>query len=691
MLDKLFNPQSVAVVGATPKEGKVGHIVLKNIISKFLGKVYAVNPSYTEILGVKCYPSVLDIPYEVDLIVIVVPARAVLDVLEQCGKKGVRNAVVITAGFKEIGREGAILEAKLTEICRKYGINLVGPNCLGIINTHAQLNATFSKTSPPKGNIAFLSQSGAFILAVIDWAISSNFGFSKIVSLGNKAVLDECDFMEYLASDDETDVIMLYLEGVRDGRRFIEVARKVSKKKPVVVMKSGRTEAGARAASSHTGTLAGSFAAFKAAFQQCGVVQADTIEELFDFSLILSNIRNIEKGIAIVTNSGGPGVMAADAVETFGLELARFERETIEKLKDVLPPEASIYNPVDVIGDADADRFGIAARIISEDRNVGAIIAILTPTARIDFDKAADYIAGISKPVVTCFMGGESILPAIEKLKEHRIMNFFDPVRAVKALSAVSTYSKARDRAYQEPVRFEVNKEVVRDIINEIRKRRAKIVGVEGLKVLEAYGIKVAPYGLARTADEAVEIADRIGYPVAMKIVSPDIIHKSDVGCVKLNVGKEDVKRTFFEIVTRAESYMSNARIDGVLVQKMIKGGKEVIVGMKRDPHFGPLLMFGMGGIYVEVFKDVSFRIAPVSRGDALEMIKSVKAYKILRGVRGEKMSDIESIVDVLLRISQLSLDFPDILEMDVNPIMVFEKGCCAIDFRMVVDTSKEV
>jgi len=674
MLESMFYPKVVAVVGATPKEGKVGNILLKNL-KGFEGKVYAVNPKYKEVLGFECYPSVEDIPEQVDLVVIAVPANAVADVLESCGRKGVKNAVVITAGFKEAGNYE--LERNIAEICRRYGINMVGPNCLGIINTSNGLNATFSGVMPPKGNMAFLSQSGAFILAVLDWAKANNVGFSKIVSLGNKAVLDEADFMSYLKEDDETEVILLYLEGVSDGRKFMEVAKEVAKVKPIVAVKSGKTEAGAKAASSHTGSLAGSFVAYRTAFRQCGVVEAESVEDLFDFSLILTRIRGMEGGMAIVTNSGGPGVIASDAVEMMGLKLAKFERETIDELRKILPPMANVYNPVDVLGDADADRFGRALEIVAKDPNVGGIIAILTPTAQIDFLKASEYVAKVEKPVVTCFMGGDSVKGAVEFLKEKGIVNFMDPVRAVRSLRSATLYDEMKGKLDRKVEEIEIEAKI------ELRKDR-KVLTAESFEILKAYGIPVPPYGIAKTAEEALKIADEIGYPVAMKIVSPDILHKTDVGCVKLNVGREDVKRVFYEIVKRAEDYLK-AEVEGVMVQKMMPAGREVIVGMKRDPQFGPLIMFGMGGIYVEVFKDVAFRIAPISREDAYEMVREVKAYRILKGVRGERPSDIDAVVDVILRVSKLSLDFEDIVEMDLNPVFVYEKGCCVVDAKMVL------
>ena len=682
MLDKLFNPRTVAVVGATPKEGKVGNTILKNLLASGTGllSIYAVNPRYDRIQGLKCYPSLSEIQGDIDLAVIAIPAEGVPNVLEQCAERGVENVVVISAGFKEVGREGAVLESELVKIAKEHKLNIVGPNCLGIINTHANLNATFGKTVPDKGSIAFLSQSGAFALAVIDWAKVEKVGFSKIVSLGNKAVLDECHFLEYLDKDPDTAVVAMYLEDVSEGSRFMRVVRKVSRTKPVVVMKSGMTEAGAKAASSHTGSIAGSVEAYRAAFAQAGIVEATSIQELFDFSLTLSRIQRIKGGIAIVTNSGGPGVMAADAIEESGLELTAFERETMEKLHPL--QLANSYNPIDVRGDATTDKFGTALSIVAEDGYVGAIIAILSPTAPIEFDKAGNYVMAINakKPVIPVFMGGETVMSAVEELKKHGIANYFDPVRAVKSLKAVKDYEERQKRVFEHPPHFNVDTGQIREQL------RHKL----GFELLKAYGIPIPAYGKAETADEALDIADKIGYPVAMKILSPDIIHKTDVGCVKLNVNREAVKESFFEIMRRGEKLTTARRIEGVLVQQMVAGGKEVIIGMKRDRHFGPLLMFGLGGIYVEVFRDVSFRIAPLGMSDAKEMIKNVRAYRILHGVRGEPMSDIDSLVNVLLRFSQLCVEFPDILEADLNPIKVFEygKGCYVVDFKMISTNS---
>ena len=701
MLDRLFDPRSIAIIGATPKADKVGNTILRNLCAvhdsartagETRSRIYAVNPKYTEILGLPCYPSVTRIEERVDLAVIVVPACNVPEVLEQCGSSGITNVIVISAGFKEAGRDGAVLEAELVRISKRYGIQLVGPNCLGVINTHAGLNATFGTAMPASGKIAFLSQSGAFALAVIDWAIQARMGLSKLVSLGNKAVLDESDFIEFLATDDATEVITMYLEDIRDGRRFMEIARRISETKPMVVLKGGKTEAGTKAASSHTGSIAGSVEAYRTAFRQTGVIEANSIDELFDFSLTLARIRHLDGGIAVVTNSGGPGVMAADEIERLGLQFAAFDRATIEHLRAL--DLANVYNPVDVRGDADSEKFGKALDIVAADNRVGALIAILSPTAPIAFETAGDHVLKVNEhtPVVPVFMSADAIAATVERLKLHGITNYFDPVRAVQALYAVMKYSERRARDSVAPPHFKANRTAVERILALQERDETRMgLGSEGFAVLEAYGIPVSPYGAAKTADEALTIADRIGYPVVMKVLSPEIMHKTDVGGVKLSVERDAVRETFFELVHRAERYTSAQRIEGVLVQKKIEGGREVIIGLKRDTHFGPLLMFGLGGIYVEVFKDVSFGIAPLCAEDALEMIKAVKAYRILRGTRGEPAADIVSLVEVLLRFSQLSVEFPAILEADLNPVTVFEKGkgCCAIDFKLVIEGRK--
>lgn len=701
MLDRFFNPESIALIGATPNTGKIGHTFIKNLLlcttaegeAARVKKLYAVNPKYEEILGVPCYPSVTQIPDRVDLAIIAIPAESVPAVIAECGQAGITHVLVISAGFKETGREGAILEAELVRLCAQYRLQVIGPNCLGIISTQAGLNATFGKVMPAPGRIAFLSQSGAFILAVIDWAVQAGVGFSKVVSLGNKAVLDESAFIEYLAADTATDVIALYLEDVRDGRRFMEVVRAATRSKPVVVMKSGKTEAGAKAASSHTGSLAGSVEAYRTAFLQAGMVEASSISDLFDFAQILARVPRITGGVAIVTNSGGPGVMAADALEEFGLTLAALKRETIKNLCTL--ELANFYNPVDIRGDADSEKFGRALEIVAADEGVGAVIAILSPTAPIDFAKAGEFLLGVNarKPVIPVFMGGDTVGETVNRLKQQGIANYFDPVRAIRALSAVRAYTEGRAKIHAAPPHFPAEAGVKEQVLQLLEHADARLgLGRGGFRILEAYGIPVVPYGTAVTADEALAMADKIGYPVALKVLSPDIMHKTDVGGVKLGVQRGAVIATFYELLQRAERYTSARRLEGVLVQQMVEGGREVIIGMKRDPRFGPVLMFGLGGLYVEVFKDVSFGIAPLSETEAGEMIKRVKAYRILRGTRGEAMSDIDSLVDVLLRFSQLCTETPELLEADLNPVRVFErgKGCTVIDVKMVVGAKDE-
>lgn len=675
-----FYPNSVALVGASAKKGSIGNVILNNL-KKFNGKVYAVNPNYSEIDGVECFESVKSLPEVVDLAVIATPAKTVPYIVEECGKKEIKNVIVISAGFKETGTEGATLEERVAESAKKYGIRLLGPNCLGIMNPEINLNATFSEIMPRRGNIAFLSQSGAFILAVILWAEKTRFGFSKIVSMGNKAVLSEADLLRFFARDEKTDVIMLYVEGIGNGREFMEVAKKVAREKPIVVMKAGKTESGAKAASSHTGSLAGSYEIYKTAFEQCGVVIAETVEELFDFSFALSKFRKAGK-VAIVTNSGGPGVMASDAVELNGLELANFKKDTIDELHKILPPSANFYNPVDILGDADTERFVKALDLVEKDENVGSIVAILAPTAQINYSKAVDRVLTCKKPIFCCFMGLDKSNE--ERLIDNKIPNFFDPSRAVKTISAVERYSRFEFRD-SSVVNFEVDKKSADKFFENVK---GKFVGVEGMKLLEYYGIKVAPFGIAQNFEEALEIAEKIGYPVVLKVISPDIIHKSDIGAIRLNVTRDKLKTEFFDMLSRVENLLPNARIEGVMVQKMIPGGREVIIGMKRDPYFGNVLMFGLGGVYVEVFKDVSFKIAPLSKEDAYDMVRRVKSYPLLRGVRGEKGVDVDAIAEAILRFSQLSMDYP-ILEMEINPLKAFESGCVAVDFRMLLEVRK--
>jgi len=697
MLDMFFNPKAVAVIGASHDPAKLGYGVLNNILnSGYSGQTYPINPKSAEILGLECYKSVLDIPGPVDVAIIVIPNRFVAGVLEQCGQKGIKGVVIITAGFREAGREGVKMERELVSIAHKYGIRLIGPNCLGIIDTVLPLNGSFAVGMPKKGNIGFMSQSGALCTAILDWAVAEDVGFSYFVSLGNKADVDEVDLLEAWENDKNSRVIISYLEGLRDGQRFINVARRVTRKTPFIVVKSGNTEAGSRAVSSHTGSLAGSEAAYDAAFRQSGVLRALSIQELFDYSLAFA-YQPILKGnqIAIVTNAGGPGIMATDALERSGLKLASLQHETIDYLRENLPPAANIYNPIDVIGDARADRYGRAIEAVLKDKNVDGLMVILTPQVMTEITETAELTGKISarysKPVLGCFMGKATIGPGIDILSKHNIPNYLFPERAAAAFKAMQDYHTWLERPPLDITSFDVDKEKVRQLLGDVREDGRLTMGeAEARDVMAAYGIRIPQSKVAKRADEAVQIAEEIGYPVVMKIASPDILHKSDIGGIKVGLNNAtDVRDAFDLIVYRATRYMPDATIWGVQVQEMVMGGKEIIIGMNRDPQFGPLLMFGLGGIYVEVLKDVTFRVAPISSLDAKEMIQEIRSYHLLQGVRGEQASDQEAIVDVLLRISQLVTDFPEIVELDINPLLVCEvaQGAVAVDARLVLSS----
>jgi len=695
MLEAFFRPSSIAVIGASRDPEKLGYAVLANLKEGgFPGALYPVNPRADEILELRAYPSVLDIPGPVDLAVVVIPYPLVPTVVEQCGQKGVGAVVVISAGFREAGREGLEREEELIEIARRHKIRLIGPNCLGVIDTHTPLNATFAAGMPPGGPIAFMSQSGALGTAVLDMALAGRIGFSRFVSLGNKADVDEVDLLEAWEDDPDSRVILIYVEGLPDGQRFMEVARRVTRKKPVVAVKSGVTRAGSRAVSSHTGSLAGSEAAYQAAFRQAGVIRAESMEHLFDYARALA-YQPLPAGdrVAIVTNAGGPGILATDALEHAGLRLARLQPQTIEALMADLPGAASAANPVDVLGDALADRYEHSLRLVLDDPGVDAAIVIVTPQAMTQIEETAHVVGriarGADKPVLGCFMGESRIAAGINVLREYDVPNYSFPERAATALAAMVAYHRERGRTLRQPERFEVDAKAVRKVLDGARAEgRVSIGDAEARAILEAYGFPVPPSRLAATPEEAIEAAEEMGYPVVLKVASPDILHKTDVGGVKLDLrSPDDVRDGFDLIVYRANRYVPGARVWGCLVQKMVPGGREVLIGMSRDPQFGPLVAFGLGGIYVEALKDVVFRIAPFSRAEAEEMIREIRAYPLLEGVRGEPPADHAAMADALCRVSQLVTDFPEIVELDINPLMVFDegRGAVALDMRLVL------
>lgn len=696
MLEAIFAPRSVAIVGASPDPTKLGHRILKNILDAgYAGRVYPIHPSAPQILGLTAFPAIDRAPEAVDLAVIVVPAAAVLDVAEQCGQYGVKSLVVISAGFKEVGRAGHDLERRLTEIVKRYDMRMVGPNCLGIIDTTTSLNASFAALYPQPGQIAFMSQSGALCTAILDWSKSQGIGFSRFVSLGNKADVDEVALLRAWGGDTANNrVILAYLEGIGDGGDFIAAAREVTKHTPVIAIKSGTTQSGARAASSHTGSLAGSETAYEAAFDQSGVLRAHSMQELFDFALAFAYQPLIPGDrLAIVTNAGGPGIIATDATERSGLKLAELTPETMESLRAQLPAAASVYNPIDVIGDARSDRYRVALRAALDDPNVDAVLVLFTPQAGSEPEATARVIielsAGRDKPVVTSYMGAASIGPALRILNDHQIPNYAFPERAVAALRAMLDQRRWIERPAGEYTHFDVDTERVRALFAKVRAAgRVELGEIEAREVIEAYGMRLPKSFLAQSPEEAAEIAARLGFPVVMKISSPDILHKSDIGGVKVGISDTAAARDNYELIEyRARKYSRDARIWGVLVQEQVRKGREVLVGVSRDPQFGPLVAFGMGGIYVEVLKDVAFRLAPISRQEAAEQVRSIRTYPLLHGVRGEAPADLAAAEEVILRVSQLVTDFPEIVEMDINPLVVYNRGegATVLDARIIL------
>ena len=698
MLKSLFNPDAIAVIGASADPRKVGFAVLNNLIRfKFRGALYPVNPSSGEILGLRTYANVSDVGQPIDLAIIVIPAKFVPDSLRACAAAGIRSAIVISAGFKEAGADGTLLEEELKQISKEHHIRILGPNCLGFINTTNDLNATFAADMLPKGSIGFFSQSGAMGIAIMDWAIGNSVGFSKFISLGNKADLSEIDFIDYFMSDPDTSLILGYIEDVVDGRRFIEIAQKATKVKPIILLKSGGTEAGARAASSHTGALAGSDIAFDAAFKQTGVMRAQGVQDLFDLALTFAEGK-IPAGnrLLVITNAGGPGIIAVDAAERIGVNLPHMTKESIHAIAVKLPPNASIFNPIDVIGDATSERYAVVLEQAAKDPNVDGILVILTPQAMTDTEKTAKVVIATAKstekPIIASFMGAKRVRTGINLLKAASIPNFAFPELAVKAFKRLAGYREWKDQALEELVASWYNFDSAHETITSILKSGIYQVGEEeAMRILTYYGFQFPKRALAKTSREAVQLASKIGFPVVMKVSSPDILHKTDVGGVRVNVKTaNEAEDAFLEITANARRLMPDAFIKGVMIFEMLKGGKEVILGVTYDRTFGHMIMFGLGGIYVEVLKDVAFRIVPVARHDALAMVNEIKTIGLLHGARGERPSDIDAIASYIVNLSCLVSDFPEIQELDVNPLMVMEQGAIALDARIIFKQPEE-
>ncbi|MEJ2539443.1 MAG: acetate--CoA ligase family protein [Gemmatimonadota bacterium] len=690
-LDALFRPCSVAVVGTSRRPGTIGYQILHNLISHgFQGVVYPVNPRAEAVHSVRAYPSVTDIPGPVDLAVVVVPKEHVLDVVQQCGEKGVRGVVVISAGFKEVGPEGAEREARLVATCREHSMRLVGPNCMGLLNTEegVSLNATFAPTMPPAGPLSFMSQSGALGVTILDYAAELGIGIRHFVSVGNKPDVSGNDLIEYWEHDPDTRVILMYLENFGNPRRFTRIARRVTRTKPILVVKAGRTRAGALAASSHTGALAGTDLATDALLAQCGVLRAQSVEELFDIAMALED-QPVPDGsrVAIVTNAGGPGIIIADALEGSGLEVVELTPESQRRLRELLPSEAAVRNPVDMIASATSDTYREALGIVLADDRVDAAVAAFVPPLGIrQVDVAQSIVAARKahpgKPLLAVLMGREGLPEGKAELRDAGVPAYTFPESAARALAALYRYRQWLDRPLAEPAELPADAERVEAILDRVQGRGADSLSEpEAMDVLDAYGIPVVDRVLARTPDEAVTAAESLGGSVVLKVVSPGIAHKSDAGGVRVGVqGPDAVREGWRDIMESVQASEPGARPEGILVSRYLEGGRETILGMHLDAAFGPVLMFGLGGIYVEALKDVAFRIQPVTEEDARDMVRSIRGHGLLAGMRGEAPSDEGALIDAIQRLSQLVGRHHRIESVDINPFLAFPDGGVAVD-----------
>ncbi|WP_414836763.1 acetate--CoA ligase family protein [Candidatus Nanohalococcus occultus] len=679
MLDELFSPEKIAVLGASRTEGKTGHEVFDNLIHDFEGEAVPVNPNAEEIHGHRCYE---EIPGDVDLAVIVVPGKIVPDVLKQCGEKGVGAAIVISAGFSETGNQE--LEDKVRKIAKRHDIDLLGPNVLGVINTENAMNASFASRMPEKGSISFMSQSGAFCTAILDYAKAEHIGFRHFVSLGNKSMLNEVDMLEKWRKD-STETIIGYTEGIDNGREFIEQARKTSEEKPVVFVKSGRTSSGGAAASSHTGSIAGSYEAYKAAFRTSGVIEAESNRELLDLARAF-DYQPLPDGenVAVVTNAGGPGVIATDEIEEQGLELAAFRDSTRRKLDRDLPDESANHNPVDVIGDAGHERYKNALKAVLADENTDAVLVILTPQANTEIEKTAKTVVNVAsdfdKPLMAAFIGEDQVQKGMEILEENKIPDFQDPKDAVKSLKSMSEYREflETDRTLR---KVEYHRKEAKEALESMKSFE------DAQKLLEAYGFEFPMSYLCQAPRDAKKAASKTGYPVVAKLDSPDISHKTELDGVKTGLeDKKEVTDAFETVIDNAYHQTSGGGIDinGVIVQEQVEG-LEVAIGLKRDPQFGPMVMVGLGGIYIEALRDVAFGIAPISEQEAGKMIEELQSHELFEGARGKEFAT-EKLKDAIIRMGEIGLNHSEIQAIDINPLILTEDSALVADIEVESD-----
>ena len=699
-LDAVFRPRSIAVIGASRTPGTVGYEIVDNLLTDgFTGVVYPVNPNAVAVHSIPAYASVADIPGDVDLAVIAVPKERAQAAVEACGVKGVRALVVITAGFREVGPAGATREQELLSTAQRYGMRMVGPNCLGVLSTaeDVRMNATFAPIMPPAGPISFMSQSGAMGVTILDYAAEYGIGIHHFVSVGNKADISGNDLLEYWAAEESTRVILMYLENFGNPRKFTRLAREVTRRTPIIAVKAGRTAAGARAASSHTGALAGVDTATDALLEQCGVIRVNSVEELFDMAMAFGHLP-VPQGnrVAVVTNAGGPGIIITDACESLGLSVAELSAETQARLRENLPEEASVRNPVDMIATATPESYRLALEAVLADPNVDAAIAAFVPPLRVRQQDVARSIVEArkalpGKPMLAVLMGRAGLPEGRADLRAAGVPGYIFPEAAARALAGMYRYRQWLERPQGSIREYDVDQDVVSRIIDAAADAGADYLERDDvLAILDAYGIATLGSMRAAAADDAAAAARSRGLPVVLKIDSPDVVHKTDVGGVALDIRTEDEVRTAFNVMlARVRERMPDAQIDGVIVERFVTGGRETIIGMSQDPSFGPVLMFGLGGIYVEALKDVAFRVQPVSDIDAREMVRSIRGVKLLEGMRGEAPSDMNAIEDTIQRISQLVGDNPAIAEMDINPFVALERGGVAVDARIRIDRSR--
>lgn len=693
MLEPFFAPRGVAVIGASRDETKLGFGVARNLVaSGYRGAIRFVNPKAERVLGLLCYPSIDAAPDPIDLAVIIVPAAVAPQTLEECGRRGLKAAIVASGGFGETGERGKQLERDLVDVARRYNLRLIGPNCIGVIDAHVPLNTTFIKSMPQPGDIAFVSQSGAICQAVIDWGTGMGFGFSRIVSLGNQADVSECEVIAALADDPNTRVVTMYLEGVHDGREFLEVARRAARQKAIVALKVGRTASGRRAVSSHTGALAGQETAYNAAFERCGILRANNTEELFDWARALAWCPPLPGvRVAVLTNAGGPGILAVDALESSGLKLATLSEATRERLKTFLLPHASFVNPVDMLASAGPLEYAATLRALLADPGVDAVVVISVPPPIEDPTPVAEAIAGAArgttKPVVVAVMGEATVAGALRTLRAAQLPDYRFPERAASALAALHRHYTWQAQPVASPTIFtDVKPEAARRLLSQAEDKL--IAGPAATAIISEYGVNGPCEMLVRSADEAEAWARRFGYPVVLKVASPDIAHKSDIGGVALDLADApSVRHAFQRVTDAARRAKPDARIEGAAMQQMVLRGQEVIIGVVRDEQFGPLAMFGAGGIEVEGMRDVAFGLAPLSRDEAEAMVEATFAGRRLRGYRNIPPADREAVINALLRLAQFAADFPEVAEVEVNPLRVQTegRGAVALDVRMII------